>query len=419
MAALISLGTASAAPAPLDPAKSAIASGDWERAAWELENLPSGTDVDPIEVRFLKGLVESRRGNWDNAIRMYRGILAGRPELHRVRLDLAYALFMIRDDEAARYHFEHVRAADIPDQVATNIDRFLAVIRRRRTWSADVAVGLAPDSNINGGSRNDTVMVAGLPFELSSEAKETSGVGVLISTNAERFLPIGDDWALKVRGSLIRRDFRKSQFDDMTLRTSVGALARRAWGEIELSPQVSVRSFGNETLTRSAGFTSELHWRFTSFQTADVTLEWSRNSYPDIDARNGYSTWLTVGQRIALDSVSSLSMGVERYRETCAEPVLSNTMLALQLGYQQEYGFGVTALWQLRLAETTYDGEDGLFGIRREDSYFLGSISVAKRNWRLWDFSPVLAFSFMRGRSTIPLYEHDRRQYLLGLQRQF
>ena len=148
----------------------------------------------------------------------------GSPELHRVRLELARILYMAREDAAARYHFELVRAADIPEQVANNIERFLYAIRRRRAWSVNFAFGLSPDTNINGGSRNDTITVAGLPFQLSSDAQQTSGVGVLTSLNLERYLPLHGDWLLKVEGDVLRRDFRKSQYDDMTMKFSAGAV---------------------------------------------------------------------------------------------------------------------------------------------------------------------------------------------------
>ena len=118
-----------------------------------------------------------------------------------------------------------------------------------------------------------------------------------------------------------------------------------------------------------------------------MAIEHLENRYPDAEARNGQSTWLIIEQRILLNTVSSFSFGLDHYREHANETSLSNEMIALQIGYQREHRKGVTTTWQLRIASTLYDGQDPLFGIQRNDTSTLASLSLAKRNWRLWDFS--------------------------------
>lgn len=68
----------------------------------------------------------------DEAIASFRTILADQPELDRVRLELARALFYKREDSLARRHFERVLAGEPPAPVVANIRRFLATIRARR-----------------------------------------------------------------------------------------------------------------------------------------------------------------------------------------------------------------------------------------------------------------------------------------------
>ena len=57
-------------------------------------------------------------------------ILVNRPELIRVRLELARTFFLRGRDGLARRHFELVLAGGVPPPVAINIYNFLNVMQR-------------------------------------------------------------------------------------------------------------------------------------------------------------------------------------------------------------------------------------------------------------------------------------------------
>ena len=57
---------------------------------------------------------ETRNGHLDRAIAAFRSILVDRPELVRVRLELARAFFLKEEDTLARRHFEQVLAGRPP-----------------------------------------------------------------------------------------------------------------------------------------------------------------------------------------------------------------------------------------------------------------------------------------------------------------
>ena len=88
----------------------------------------------------------------DKAIAAFRTILVKRPELVRVRLELARAFFLKEEDRLARRHFELVLAGKPPAGVALNVNRFLSVMRARKRWSLRLGAAVAPDTNIGAGS---------------------------------------------------------------------------------------------------------------------------------------------------------------------------------------------------------------------------------------------------------------------------
>ena len=142
-----------ASPAPevsgaagIAEARALIRQGRFAGALGVLRPLAGNRGVD-TNVLFLIGLAaigESQRPSvaeadrdalLDEAIASLRTMLVDRPDLVRVRLELARAFFLKGEDSLSRRHFERVLAGNPPAAVAANVRRFLSEIRARRRWS--------------------------------------------------------------------------------------------------------------------------------------------------------------------------------------------------------------------------------------------------------------------------------------------
>ena len=99
--------------------------------------------TDDIDTRFRTGMTalgqamalpegETRSARLGVAVAAFHGILVERPDLVRVRLELARTFFLMGEDSLARRHFETVLAGDIPEPVAANVRRFLNALRARQ-----------------------------------------------------------------------------------------------------------------------------------------------------------------------------------------------------------------------------------------------------------------------------------------------
>ena len=134
-------------PAPsIGQAQALFQSGLLDEAMTVLRQLVQD-NPDDADVLFLIGLTAieiSQQPETDEAIRdllldqavaYLRIILIQRPELVRVRLELARAFFLKGEDSLSRFHFELVLAGDPLAPVVANIQSFLAQIRARRRWS--------------------------------------------------------------------------------------------------------------------------------------------------------------------------------------------------------------------------------------------------------------------------------------------
>ena len=90
------------------------------------------------------GLAEKARETLlDGAVAAFRAMLIDKPELVRVRLELARAFFYQGVDGLSQEHFERVLAGNPPAPVVANVQRFLTLIRARRRWSMHLGFAVA------------------------------------------------------------------------------------------------------------------------------------------------------------------------------------------------------------------------------------------------------------------------------------
>ena len=169
---------------------------------------------------------DARDAKLDEAIAAFRAILVGRPELVRVRLELARAFFLKEEDTLARRHFEQVLAGRPPPAVAANVQRFLNIMRARRRWQAHFGAAIAPDSNMNAASGEKTVWIdtflGRLPFTLDRHKPPKSGLGVSIWGGGEYQYPINAAWRLRSGADASAREYKGGAFDQHSVSVHLG-----------------------------------------------------------------------------------------------------------------------------------------------------------------------------------------------------
>ena len=169
---------------------------------------------------------EPREEKFDEAIAAFRAILVDRPELVRVRLELARAFFLKEEDTLARRHFEQVLAGDVPQAVAANIARFLRIMRARRRWEAQFGAAIAPDSNLNAASGARTIYLdflgQRLPFTRQGDIAPESGLGLSLWGGGEHQYPLSQALRLRSGANASVRDYKGRDFDRQSLSAHLG-----------------------------------------------------------------------------------------------------------------------------------------------------------------------------------------------------
>ena len=385
---------------------------------------------EQVDVLFLVGLAalgaaqhpetpESERTDYlDEAIGAFHRILVARPELVRVRLELARAFYIKGSDGLSRKNFERVLAENPPPPVADNIRQFLAIMRQRRRWSGYVGMTLAPDTNINAATDAEVIsptsgQFARLPFELSEDARARSGLGAVLWGGGGYEYPLSRSVRLRAGGGASRTEYEGRDFDRTFLfadagprwligsRTEVSLLgsARRSWsgGEPEYH-DLGARFDASRYLSRRVLVRTQASWHQRKYD-EDIHLDGPRSNF------SLTGLWQAT-------PIMRLEATVGLTREQ-TERRWRNSGQSAELGTSVDLPRGFTVGLKGEYRWTDYEGQGnwGLFtppGELRSDQTRTLSLSLYNRGFTLRGFSPKLVLIRETRDSNTPLRDYQK-----------
>lgn len=414
--ALAALEPATAQPivieATVETAKALIRSGQTQQAKSLLQQL-SMRDPRSNDVAFLLGLLAVHAKDYRGAIGHFRSILVRQPSALRVRLELARAFYLSRDYENAFRQFQFARAGKLPPGVGATIDRFVAAIRREKSWSYNLSVALAPDTNINNGTSAREAIILGLPFELSDETRKRSGTGLSIAATGEFAPRLSEQVRLRMGAAIERRDYHGKEFDDTTLAAYTGPRFLLGRWDLSVLGTGFQRRFGGRRLNE--GFGARIEASRTGTRTS-ISAGFSalRIRYPYYPLQDGWADTLWGGAVRAVTPASALSGRIGVSRRTAQLPELANWSGWAAGGYYRDLAGGFSVYVEPSYAYTRFDAADPFFGTRRKDQLFELQLALLNRRVVLSRFTPRIAVTLGRRRSTIALFDYSQRRIEMG-----
>ena len=357
----------------------------------------------------------------DEAIDAFRTMLVARPELVRVRLELTRAFFLKGEDSPARRHIELVLAGKPPAPVALNVNRFLNIMRARKRWSLRIGAALAPDSNIGAGWDERIIDINSLPFRRDREELTSSGVGISAWLGGEYQYPLDDpgmgtgSWRLRAGGDLLRKKYRESRFDQMTVSGHVGA----RW-LIGRASEVSLLLNGVHHWTGSGieepshhhiGLRIEARHRLNRRTTVNGRISRHEHRYDGRTHLDGPVTDVSAGVGWVASPTVRIDASVGWSRERTETERWRNTRRWVQMGATAALPWGFTVGSSGTLRWTEYEGDWFPFTIDGSPrSGITRSLRVFAHNraLTLQGFSPQVSLVQEQRTSTAQLHDYER-----------
>ena len=395
------------------------------------EDHPDGTNIHflvglaAIEASRRPGVPEDERvALLDEAVAALRSILIDRPDLVRVRLELARAFFLKEEDGLARDHFERVLAGEPPLAITANIRRFLNVMRARRRWSARFGFTFAPDSNIGSTSEEETVYIGGFPFRRDGDTTASSGVGVVIWGGGEYQHPLNERLRIRTGADVSRREYSGKDFDETFLSGHAGPhwLAGKAT-EFSLLGSARRRWIADEPHSSELGVRFEVGHRFASWLRMSGRASWHQREHRRTTYLDGPVAAFFLDVNAVITPTLRIDATIGYSRQRTESVVRRNTGRWVRLGASVALPRGFTLGAAAELRRTDYEGiwccPNTLDGGSREDRVRILSASVYNRAFTLYGFSPQFALVNEERESTAQLYDYKRNRAELRFVRQF
>jgi hypothetical protein len=379
-----------------------------------------------FETQFLSGYVAEQTGDYKNAEAIFRAILVDDPKQTRVRLELARTLLAMGKTQKADHQFRlAAQAPDLPPEITRTIRSVRNIIRSKRAWTLDVALGIAPDTNINNATGADSITVLfgtqPIPLMLNANAQAKSGVGINGTIDSGLRLPVAKNTALLVDFDAAGTFYKTSAYNDLSAELAVGP-------EFKLSEKLRVRAegvvgqrdFGGSVISRQVGIKSGAEYNISDSQRLGLQVDARHtNAYFD----HGYDGWqvgayATFERVVARSMIASANAFVRR--DDLADRAYANTEIGGVIGLGGElpkgFNFGISG----GLSHARYDAASFFFSLDpRQDWRYNARLTLGNRAVKLWGFSPTFTVTYARNHSSITYYTTQRTRFRFALARYF
>ena len=391
--------------------------GKYDDALKILTQLPqTGQTSIEIERWYLLAQIEQRKGNLDEAIKIYRKLLDEKPDLAKIRYELALCYMRKKQWYRADYHLRLAMAGkDIPDDVKRQMLYYRYVARQNKNWNLWFNFGAAPDNNINQVTGGEECITNEWGTFCRQLPDPVSAVGYNLTLGGNYEFKLTNNWRWKSDGTVYTNIYDKHDYDDLYLAASTGP--RYVWknGDVWLAGVSSRRWYGWKRYNWAYGGKLDLNYDFTRKLSAGVSFRIMDNKYDE------YGDWLD-GQSYAthlrtlyyLDGTKFLVLrgGVER--DTAHEDIYANWRYSTGIGFGSELPWGFHLYVEPFFMWSNYDGEkwivkNNTFTKRAEQDFTQRySLSLSNNKIDVWGFVPTLTFSYTKRSSNVPNREYEK-----------
>jgi tetratricopeptide (TPR) repeat protein len=392
-----------------------LESGHIDEAQAIVSQLRAAPNPD-LQVLFLSGVLYAAKGRYRDAAEEFRLMLARDPTLVRPRLELARALFLAREYNAARYHFEQVLASPLPDMVRANVLTYLTLIRER-VPSFAFSFDIVSDSNPKQATSTSIVEIGGLLYQLNQSALAQRAIGALVTAQGKVPLPADPSWF--VRGYVEHYDYPGGDLDQGYGQLLAGKHVDLGPHGLDFEGGAHLATYSGHTLYQGATWRVSDFIRVGQTYALNLAVEARDLRYSDFPFLSG---WQYVGNaevRHAITPVSSIFGGLTYIRGLAAEDPYAFTGYGINVRYTHEFKGGWIGSLFYQYSWYGFDGVDPFFGAVRVDSDNRGELSVTNRYLSYKGFAPRLTVGMDDRRSNIELYSFRRTYVRVGVVTEF
>lgn len=380
------------------------------------------SEIDNILVAYAQAIILSQKGEYKEAITIYRHILAENPNFQPVRFRLAQVLFEDRQSEAALAQFRKLQSENIPMDIALTIEQYIIALQKRNDWQISFGLTYLKENNINNASRADYIYVGNVPFKKTQESLPQKANGISYNLSLAKDFNLLSSHYLRAENELNGKSFWDNHsFDDLSNRINLGYLYQTAKSRIGLLPFYEIRWYGNHRYNHSYGIQFESDYWLTPKWQFSTKVELGKIKHRPLNKiANGEHILASTTLLYAFNAKSYIYSGLEIFDDRVNAKHLASQRHTLKLGWGQEWWKGISSRVQLSYGKRKFAQEHQIFNQIRQDRELNLNLTIWKRDFHFWGITPKLSYTYSKVNSNFPnLYSYRKDKFYLSFERAF
>jgi len=156
-------------------------------------------------------------------------------------------------------------------------------------------------------------------------------------------------------------------------------------------------------------------WMFDNFNAVDFSYSYYRNNYFTDNSRDGHSNKLSADYShnfSEIDGYVFCGIGYEIYSASAEDEDFSELRTLLGISYDIFEQTNITVYGNYY--DKTYDHNDSIFNVTRDDSRYFASASITQNIWKQW-MNVSAEYTYTKNNSNIADFDYERNAILLSV----
>lgn len=426
----IACGGALAAPADIYRLAELTESGRHDEAYGIASNIRAQHEGEP-DFDLYYGISSIDSGHIEEGVFALERVIAGRPNHHRARLELARGQLLLGDKASAKENFKKVLAENPPQNVRARINSYLSAIQQSESespkrYSAYLSASVGHDSNVTSGP---------------SDAEFYSpllGVGVISDSGLEssdNYLGMGagvrgyysiDEFTKLVAGADIdtRRYSDRTEYNTNIYSAHVGVVSEYEALTSKATLFHQGTMMDGDAYRNITGIGLESGYAYSKSLSVAATARYFMSKYPDMSDRDSATlSGGLFGQYSSPNGRFSLFGGPLAGRERpendndTAKSVADRTFIGSSLGANYLLTSRLLLRSSLDIQNSEYRKSNILFGESRRDKLFAAGLGATFAITKAWNMS--IDYNYSHLNSNFPTNEFKKHEFSAGTQYNF
>ena len=299
------------------------------------------------------------------------------------------------------------------------VGRILREIDARKRWSFSISGAVLPETNPVKRTGDREVLIGGIPFQLSEDARESSGVGLVISAGGSFSPPIAEDWRGVLALSTASKLYRRSAWNDIFLQGEAGLARLFDPGTASGGVRVGRRWLGGDPYSQEIGPWMRGHVFVMPAVRLDMDLGAGRTIYRGRADLDGWRFSVRPGLRYAFDATTAISTHLDLEMVRARERRHGSRLAGLGIGVSHAFEGGLSISSSLSAHVRRYAAVEPLFRKTRRDRQTRLSATFLHRALQIEGFAPYLGVSFEWNHSNININTYRNRGLVFGISKSF